>query len=443
MKTATSTLSRPFGGTLYPTEALTTPGLPSAAGTAADMFAPAEERPLKYTFCITQRCNLACPYCYVTKTETAMTWEMARKIVAFIFRHADAARAVEFGFFGGEPLLEFGLLKRIVEHIEQQPAFDADRMGFSLTTNGTVFSDEIADFFNAHHVKVCISCDGPPHVQDLFRRTKEQGGSSAMVERTLRAALDSLPTVLVNAVFHPQTLRLLPETVDYFSSLGLRQIYLNADFSAPWTLSDAEQLSELYDTLGRRFIAWYLRDDPHFISLIDSKLAVLLRHGYQPAERCQMGKGEMGFTADGGIYPCERLIGDGVSGAHRIGTVERGLDLSQLTCQLAPGGELNRECLACELKNYCMNWCGCSNSFITGFYNRVGPFLCASEKNAIRTALNVFEVLEQRLGPRFLHHVSGQPQLNSRATTGAPPRKNTVGREAVMQSEKQNNREQT
>ncbi len=60
-----------------------------------------------------------------------------------------------------------------------------------------------------------------------------------------------------------------------------------------------------------------------------------------------------------------------------------------------------------------MNWCGCSNAFMTGYYNRVGAFLCASERAAIQTALEVFQTLERKLGPVFLHHLSGAPQRNS------------------------------
>ena len=60
-----------------------------------------------------------------------------------------------------------------------------------------------------------------------------------------------------------------------------------------------------------------------------------------------------------------------------------------------------------------MNWCGCSNYFMTGYYNRVGPFLCASEKAAIQAASRVVEVLERSLGPTFVHHLTGETHFNS------------------------------
>ena len=371
-------------------------------------------RPRTYTLSITNRCNLACTYCYVVKSPTTMTLEMARRSVDFIFQHAPPKSHLDIGFFGGEPLLEFPLLQNITDVIENHPAYDPGRVILSLTTNGTIFSDDIAAFLNAHAIRVCVSCDGPAHVQNLFRRTSAGKDTSEIVERNLLAMQQALPAVLVNAVYHPQTLRFLPETVDYLSGLGLRQIYLNPDFSARWSRQEAQELPAVYRALGERYVAWYLEDDPHFISLIDTKIAVLVRGGYRPLERCQMGTGELAITPDGGLYPCGRLIGSGTGKEFRIGTIESGVNMTLLAPRCAPGGEQNPECADCSLKDCCMTWCGCSNAFMTGYVNRVGPFLCASERALIQISMEVITELERQLGPMFLHHLSGEPQWNSR-----------------------------
>jgi uncharacterized protein len=343
-----------------------------------------------------------------------MSLAMARQSLDFIFHHAPPDSNVEIGFFGGEPLLEFPLVRNITDMVESHPSYDPARVNLTITTNGTIFSEAIATFLRAHDFKVCVSCDGPAHVQNLFRRTSAGKDTALKVEETLTAAQRALPRVLVNAVYHPRTLRYLPETLDYLSGLGLRQIFLNPDYSAGWTQIEAEELPAVYRAVADRYIAWYLNNDPHFISLIDTKIAVLIRGGYHPLERCQMGTGELAITPDGGLYPCERLIGSGTDGEHRIGSVQHGLDLSRLACGRAPGGQLNTECDGCSMKDSCMNWCGCSNAFMTGYYNRVGPFLCASERAAIQTALDVFTTLERQLGPVFIHHLAGAPQWNSR-----------------------------
>jgi uncharacterized protein len=162
-----------------------------------------------------------------------------------------------------------------------------------------------------------------------------------------------------------------------------------------------------YGAVGDLYVDYYLRDDPHFLSLIDGKIAVILRHGYHPLERCRMGRGEFAFTPDGGIFPCERLVGDG-GDEHRLGNVFDGFQIERLFCHQAPGESMNRECTDCSLRDYCTNWCGCSNYYASGYYNRVSPFLCASKKASIRAAFNAFQTLEAA-GIAFYDHLGGSP----------------------------------
>lgn len=342
-----------------------------------------------------------------------MSLPIARQALDFIFRHAPSRGVIDIAFFGGEPLLEFRLLRDITSLIETHPSFDPQRVSLTLTTNGTVFSDTIASFLQAHAFKLCVSCDGPPEVQNLLRRTRTGRDTARKVEHTLLAAQQVLSPVSVNAVYHPLTFRHLPETVDYLSELGLRRIHVNPDFSAHWTRDDADSLPAIYQAVADRYIAWYLNGDPRFVSVIDNKIAVLVRGGFSLLERCHMGRAELAITPDGGLYPCERLIGSGSEGEHRIGTIERGLDLGRLTRHCAPGDQLNPECEICDIKEFCLNWCACANASMSGYYNRVGPFLCASERAAMRSALDVFEALELRNSLVFAHHLSGIPHWNS------------------------------
>jgi uncharacterized protein len=369
---------------------------------------------VKYTLLITQECNLACDYCYVAKKPARMTREVAARIVDFMFEHTPPDEPVYFSFFGGEPLLAFDLVQEFTGLVESHPAFERGRVELAVVTNGTVCSPDIFTFLEAHDITFCLSCDGAPAVQDTSRRYPDGRGSSGAVEHTLREARRRLPAVLVNAVYTPRTVQHLPQTVEYFASLGLDQIYLNPDFSAPWTSDDVHRLEQAYGQVGECYIRYYLEGEPRFISLIDSKIVVILRRGYQPLERCRMGRGEFAFAPNGDIYPCERLVGARARELHCIGNIRTGLELDRMRCRLKPGAAVNSECAECTLKDYCMTWCGCSNYLATGYYNRVSPFMCASEKTAIKVAFDVFEQLERRLGPVFSDHWSGSATANSR-----------------------------
>lgn len=217
---------------------------------------------------------------------------------------------------------------------------------------------------------------------------------------------------MVNAVYHPRTVRYLPETVKYLSSLGVRHIYLNPDYCAHWSKEEIDLVDDVYTQVAEQYIDYYLQHKPHFISLIDSKITVILREGYKEVERCRMGNGEFAFSPQGNIYPCERLIGSDTGNEHCIGNIDEGLHVDKMSCHVVPDQAINVQCLSCGVKDYCMNWCGCSNFFSTGYYNRVSPFLCASEKAAIRTAFDTFQTLEKKLGATFFEHMAGAPSMN-------------------------------
>jgi uncharacterized protein len=367
---------------------------------------------MKYNLLLTQQCNLRCSYCYVNKMPATMSLTTAEKIVDFIFARTPEDETIHIGYFGGEPLLAFEELKGITRTIEGHPQFDPARVELAIVTNGTLFSDVIVRFVSDHGIRFGISCDGPPHVHDRFRKIRDGSGSAWLVDRTIRLALASLDTVLVNAVYRPETLPSLPETVDYLSELGVRHIYLNADYSAAWSPDDLAAIPDCYRQVADRYVRYYLAGEPRFISLIDSKITVILREGYAPAERCSMGKGEMAFTPDGSIYPCERLVGVD-NHRHCIGHVDTGISLDRFACHLAPGPTKNRPCLTCKIRDYCMHWCGCSNYFATGYYNRVNEFICKSEKAAIQVAFEAFQELEQKAPYQFFDHISGRPQWNA------------------------------
>jgi len=288
-------------------------------------------------------------------------------------------------------------------------------MDFNVVSNGTIFNDEIADFLLAHRIGYGLSCDGDGASQDINRRFKDGGGTSNVVSENLRRAAARLPLVLVNAVYTPETLPLLPDTVRFFMDNGLRQIYLSADYSAPWQPKHLPALDAALADMAEIYTDAYRKGRPVYISTLDDKIAVILRGGYKPAERCQMGKKEFAFTPDGDIFPCERIVYDGdPSSSHCIGHVDTGVDLSKLSCHMRATGDGDNPCKTCGIRKYCMNWCGCSNFHATGYYNSAGAYLCAEEKASIRTALQIIETLEDEIPTVFSAHAAGFTSLNAR-----------------------------
>lgn len=343
-----------------------------------------------------------------------MPIETAEKIVDFVFRRTPKNEEIDIGFFGGEPLLAFDFVRAVTQRVERHDGYDPGRVSLSIVTNGTIYNDEIGDFLAEHDFAFGISCDGPPFVQDRYRRHRNGRPSSTKVEANLKRALKRNPGVMVNAVYRPDTLAHLPQVVDYFAMLGCRQIYLNADFSAPWTAQDAAKLPAIFDAIVERYVAHYVSGRPIYISPIDAKITAILRGGYRPLERCRMGKGELAFAANGNIFPCERLIGSGDASDLCIGHIDRGIEPRRMASCTAPSQ--NSACQSCGVRDYCVNWCGCSNYFSTGYYNRTGAFLCASERAAIAAARDALLEAERRVGTVFSDHLAGEPAANAVST---------------------------
>ena len=348
---------------------------------------------MKCDLMLTQRCNLRCGHCNIGEGSKTMSLSIAKKAVDFIFKRARKDEIIDVGFFGGEPLLAFDRIKEITEYIEDHHDFHPDRIRISIVTNGTLFSDAIARFVGDRNIRFIISCDGPPEIQDIFRRTltgtKE---SSELVSQTIKSALAALDRIVVNTVFQPSTFLMLPRIVEYLSSMGVRHICLNPNYSAQWMSPHLAQLSTIYRQVAYEYVRFRKFGTPHFISLVDDKIAVILRNGYSSKQRCQMGKTVFAFSPDGGIYPCEQLVGP-ADDHHRIGHLDSGIQWDRITCRPVLSSPVNASCETCSVLDYCKNWCGRTNFFASGFYNRVNAFVCASEKAAIRAAIFALQEL--------------------------------------------------
>jgi uncharacterized protein len=333
----------------------------------------------------------------------------AKMAVDHAFVNAAIGEKIDIGFFGGEPLLEFGLIKEITDIIQSHRSYDAERVTISITTNGTIYNQQIEEFIAEKGIVLCVSCDGPPSMQNKYRHFRDGSGTSAIVEKNLKQALRMFPMIPVNAVYSPDNVASLPEVVEYLTGIGVNNLYLNPNISAHWTKNEAESLRNIFRSIGDKYIEFYRRETPRYINLIDGKVALILRGGYRPLERCRMGHGEFAVAPSGNVYPCERLIGSDDGKEHCLGNINYSFKPEH--CPVHPDIAINPECQTCALNDYCMNWCGCTNYFGSGRYDTVSPFICAVEKASINAALKVLDNLGSE--PNFiLNHRIGVPATN-------------------------------
>ena len=349
---------------------------------------------MKSTLSLTHNCNLRCSYCYAgEKFKKEMSLETAMRAVDFTFDQAESDGTITFGFFGGEPLLRFDLIREIVAYIGDKQAEHDAVVNLHLTTNGTLITREILEYLRAHEIGLCISIDGPRHIHDQARRFRNGKSSFTRVVSNLQKSIGALDRLQVNSVYTPANVNELADTVRFLADLGVFSIHLNPDIEADWEAVDHGLLEDAYDTVADFYIDRYRSGREVSVNLVDSKVIVFLKGGYDAGDRCGMGETEWAFAPSGNIYPCERFIGEDDGNGFCMGNVETGW-IEKSRCQVLAGrGNSNTECKTCSLQKYCMNWCGCTNYSLTGRTDLASRFLCASEKASIRAAQRVLSSL--------------------------------------------------
>ncbi|MEH0019647.1 MAG: radical SAM protein [Desulfobacter sp.] len=344
---------------------------------------------MKATLFLTTACNLRCDYCYVSRQNFAMSGETLDRAIDFVFQTTAPGDRIRFDLSGGEPLLAWPLVQKTVALIEQKAGMGNHPLQISLSTNGTLLTRDILTFVRRNNVMLHISCDGIAHVQDKHRRFRNGKRSSQRVVAGLSHALEDLPGVIVDMVYGPDTCAFLPESIEYLASLGLKQLVLIPDCTASWHKSDIERLGRAFEGIADTYLDSYAREAPVFISLIDEKIAVMMRGGYGHAERSRMGEDRVAVSPQGVVFPCEHLVGTGEESVHSMSSLYR-QDLPEETgSRPVPSTGTGGHCASCTLYRYCMNGSGELQVFGNDSKTQPSPFICASERLSIQAAHKV------------------------------------------------------
>lgn len=348
---------------------------------------------MKVSLGVTHDCNLRCEYCYAgEKTNKVMDIETAKKIVDFISLISPPTEELNIGFFGGEPLLEIDFINDVIKYIHTKNLLNP--LSFSITTNGTLLNNAAIDFIKEHNINISVSIDGPEDIHDMYRKDKYGKGTFKHVLKNIDKLANSLDYFQVNSVYTPQTVSRIDETVRFLVENDIYNIHLNPDISAQWDKESFENIAIGYKNIADTYIEMFNKGREVAINLLDSKLILFFKGGYEERDKCGMGETEFGFAPSGNVYPCERLIGDDTDINMEMGNVHTGVNL-QHSCVIGKKEDNdNKECKTCNIKQYCMNWCGCTNYHMTGSSTTTSAMMCHSERHAINSAKYVFKSLQ-------------------------------------------------
>ena len=335
---------------------------------------------------LTSRCNLACRYCFAQSGPLGkdLQEELAHKSVNLALALPTKDLTIEFS--GGEPLLRFPLLQKLIMRIERASSDRSNPVCIAVQTNGLLLKGEILKFFAQHRgVEVGISLDGPRFVNDVARVTSRSMGRHAAIEAAARAAVSvwgkqagALAVVHAKSGSHPR------EIAEYFASLGLGKMRFNPMVGlgrgkaegASLAISPAQYLYFMQEMLD------FLRETRAFE---ESNLEALVRNLILKTRdyRCMRSPCGAGYdylvvtpTAD--LYPCARfihhpdlLLGNIADGK---GLRDRFID-NRLVCDMANRTVLHvPNCQGCLFRHFCGGGCSLEAYTAFGSLREVDPF---------------------------------------------------------------------
>lgn len=251
------------------------------------------------TLCVTRNCNLNCIYCYQkNKSNPRMSFSTAKACVDEIFKNfqSDLYGGITLKFMGGEPLLEFDLLRQVYEYTHETYP-DIKKMMFA-TTNGTLLNDEMKEWFHEHRKSfyLGLSIDGTPDVHNHNRPN-----SYEMIDTQF--FVDNWPEQGVKLTISEYSIPHLAECVKHIHSLGFQKVRgMNlAEGNFKW--DEEKDIRELIKQL-KELVEFYLENDQYYNQMFDKQLQLCETKERIKVKWCGTGVSCLFFDVDGTRYPC-------------------------------------------------------------------------------------------------------------------------------------------
>lgn len=363
---------------------------------------------------LTVECNLRCTYCFKEKWNEHMEERVAFDAVLWLLHASGPRKSVTVNFMGGEPLLRFRLIKKLVPFGKRRAAQIGKNIHFGMTTNGTLVTDEVVSFWRKWNMGFHTSIDGTPEVQNLNRPTTSGRGSSHLVEKSVPKVLEYRPQTTARSTVVPATAETLVDSYKYFRSLG----YINVAFVPggpsfwnPETIGAYEkQLLSVCDILINDF------REGQFIFLkgIDDAIQGIIRNK-RPNHACGAGRGLLLVDIHGDIWPCHRWNKDHHQ-PWRIGNIYEQFDelVRAELDQPSHTDLLEQNCEICIANKFCAGGCPAENLEETGKVYKRHPNACELTRVWARAGQYVHDVLLKERNATFLDHYykDGHPEMN-------------------------------
>ncbi len=346
---------------------------------------------------IAHTCNLNCSYCFASQGKyhgerAVMSFEVGKRALDFLIENSGTRRNLEVDFFGGEPLMNFQVVKELVKYARSIEKEHNKNFRFTLTTNGVLIDDDVIDFANKEMSNVVLSLDGRKEVHDRFRVDYNNKGSWEKIVPKFRKLVQKRGNkdYYMRGTFthhNPDFLEDIKTMLDLgFTELSMEPVVCPkgdpselTEEDLPIVLDQYEKLAELMlekDKEGKPFTFYH-----YMIDLTGGPCI------YKRISGCGSGTEYMAVTPWGDLYPCHQFVGDE---KFKLGNVFDGVDnIEKVNEFKACNVYAREECKNCWARLYCSGGCAANAYHATGSVKGVYKYGCELFKKRMECAIMV------------------------------------------------------
>lgn len=340
-------------------------------------------------------CNLACKYCFAGKGEYdgpkgLMSYETGKRALDFLVEQSGTRHNLEVDFFGGEPLLNWDVCKKLVEYGRSIEKKYNKNFRFTVTTNGVLLNDEIMDFCNKEMGNVVLSLDGRKETHDRLRITRKNTDSYDMIIDKFKKFAQSRNQkdyymrgtyTHFNTDFSKDVIHMADEG---FKELSIEPVVCDPSEDYALKESDLPVLKEQYEILANEMLRRYRKGNGftfyHYMIDLDAGPCIVKR-----VSGCGVGTEYMAVTPDGELYPCHQFVGDE---KFLLGDIWNGVKNKNVLEQFENCNVYShKECKDCFAKLYCSGGCAANAYHSTGSVSGVYEFGCELHRKRIECAV--------------------------------------------------------
>lgn len=345
---------------------------------------------------VSHDCNLRCRYCFAstgdfgTGHRMTMDFETAKQAIDWVVKKSGKRRNIEVDFFGGEPLMNWDVVKQVVAYAREQEKLHNKNFRFTLTTNGMLIDDEVIEFANKEMHNVVLSLDGRREVHDHLRKDYAGNGSydrivpkfQEFVKKRgdknyyMRGTFTHNNVDFTNDLFHMADLG--------FTELSMEPVVCAPEDPYALTEEDKPILFEQYELLAKEMLKRKKEGRPltFYHYMLD------LEHGpciYKRISGCGSGTEYMAVTPWGELYPCHQFVGDE---KYSMGDIWKGVTNKEVQDEFKCCNAYAREgCKDCWAKLYCSGGCAANAYHATGSITGIYEYGCDLFKKRIECAI--------------------------------------------------------